>query len=298
MTVLGCDTGDKLYAMDRRAFLTASLLLLQTGPAPGAPVAPLRFGLTPVILDDQIDFLDRWRRYLQQHLRRPLRFVQRGTYREITELLLREELDVAWICGYPYVRESERLGLIAVPLYQGRPLYRSYLIASAEDTAIHGWRDLSGKVFAYSDPGSNSGYLYPRYAMNRLGLSPRGLFRRSFFTWAHRDVVRAVAEGLADAGAVDGYVYETLAKYHPELVGRTRVVLRSGPFGFPPVVARRNLAEATVKALRTALLRMNEEGVGRLLLRQLNLDGFSVQPSALFDDIEHMHRVLLQEGAL
>ena len=38
-----------------------------------------------------------------------------GSYREVSELLLAEKLDAAWICGFPYVRYHDRMRLLAVP---------------------------------------------------------------------------------------------------------------------------------------------------------------------------------------
>jgi len=250
--------------------------------------APLRFGLTPVFVDDQISFLHDWQDYLGRRLNRPVTFVQRSTYQEITDMLLRGQLDAAWVCGYPYVRHRDRLQLVAVPLYHNRPLYRSYLIAHADDGSIQGWSDLEGKVFAYSDPDSNSGYLYPQYAMQQGGIDPQRIFRKVFFTFAHRNVVRAVAEGLADAGAVDGYVWDTLSQTHPALTARTRVVARSPRFGFPPIVARPRLSPLETTQLRSALLGMASDPEGQGLLRRLNLDGFEGGEPGLFDSIHAM----------
>jgi hypothetical protein len=60
----------------------------------GATVSPLRFGLTPVILDDRVTFLRQWAAWLEARLGRPVVFVQRGRYREIMDLLLRGGLDL------------------------------------------------------------------------------------------------------------------------------------------------------------------------------------------------------------
>ncbi len=101
-------------------------------------------------------------------------------------------------------------------------------------------------------------------------------------------MVEAVAEGLADAGAVDGYVWETLRKQHPELTGRTRVVSRSPEFGFPPFVVRRNLPDQAIERLRSALFSMQHEPAGRSLLDKLDLDGFTRGDDALFGGSRHM----------
>ncbi|MEJ2380070.1 MAG: phosphate/phosphite/phosphonate ABC transporter substrate-binding protein [Gammaproteobacteria bacterium] len=250
--------------------------------------APLRVGLTPVFLDDHVNFLRAWKRYLEEHIGQPVEFVQRKSYREINELLLRDEIDFAWVCGFPYVQHWHTFRLVAVPVFQGKPLYRSYLIVPASDHVTRGWRDLRGKVFAFSDPDSNSGYLYPQYHMRQLGIVPPQFFRAFFFAWGHRNVVEAVAAGLAQAGAVDGYVWETLAKQDPGLTKRTRVVARSPLFAFPPIVARNALPRAAVEKFQRTLVHMSDDPQGRRLLRELNLDGFAVEPPALFDSIHQM----------
>ena len=79
-----------------------------------------RIGTTAVILDDQVGFLDRWRTYLEPRLARRVRFVQRSSYREVTEALRRDELDFAWVGGYPYVAQKPVMRLLAMPLYHRR----------------------------------------------------------------------------------------------------------------------------------------------------------------------------------
>ena len=182
--------------------------------------------------------------------------------------------------------------LLAVPLYHGKPLYRSYLIVPAADTTTRSVLDLRGKVFAYSDPDSNSGYLFTQYSLRRLDETPAAFFGRTFYTWGHRKVVEAVAVGLAQGGAVDGYVWDTLARSHPELTGRTRIVERSPEFGFPPFVARPAVAAADFAAMRSVLERMRDDPEGIALLLRLNLDGFEAGSPALFDGVEAMVRAV------
>ena len=76
--------------------------------------------------------------------------------------LLDESIDVAWLCGFPYVAQERKLTLVAVPVYQGVPLYRSYLIVPTSDGRTRSIVDLAQRVYAFSDPLSNSGYLVPQ----------------------------------------------------------------------------------------------------------------------------------------
>lgn len=281
--------------LTRRRLLAALALAglpVRVWAAVGSPATaqPLHFGTTPVILDEQAEFLERWRIYLETLLRRPVRFAQRGSYREILVMLAGGKLDCAWLCGYPFVRMKAQRDLVAVPVHAGRPLYRSYLIVPAGDTRTRSILDLRGKVFAFSDPDSNSGWLVPQVELKRAGVDAGGFFRKSFYTWGHRRVVEAVAAGLAQGGAVDGYIWDSLARLHPELTGATRVAWRSPEYGFPPIVARRGAAG--MADLRRALLGMAGTPPGRMLLSRLNLDGFGPGSPALFDDIEANWRYL------
>jgi len=248
----------------------------------------VRIGLTPVFLDDQMSFLTDWRRCLEVKLGRAVVFIQRGNYREVVDLVRTGKLDFAWVCGYPYVRHQRELRLVAVPLWRGGPYYRSYLIVPADDIRSATLADLRGKVFAYSDPDSNSGYLYPRYLLTTRNEDPSNFFSRSFFTWAHRKVVEAVGVALADGGAVDGYVWETLAEVRPELTRATRIIERSPELGHPPFVARADIPPNQFERFRAVLLGMAADPAGEELLRRLHLDGFTRGEPALFDGIARM----------
>jgi len=294
----------------RRAFATSLLALAaaaisprspgQTAPSatlpPDQAAPPLRFGVTPVILDEQVGFLGRWADWLGTRLQRRVILVQRARYREIMDLLLGGRLELAWICGYPYVQHQDRLELLVVPVWHGQPLYRSEIIV-ADDSDLHSLADLGGRLFAWADPDSNSGWLYPRFALARAGEDPDGFFRRTFFTWGHPRSVLAVSEGLADGAAVDSYVRETLIQHTPSLAGALRLVHRSPLFGFPPLVAGPAMNRRDRDRTREVLVAQAEDGEGRALLADLNLDGFTVEGPALFADIAAMAAQLGREPA-
>lgn len=261
---------------------------LHAAEQPAKP--PIRIGLTPVFLDEHPNFNNEWRSYLERRLGQPVSFVQRGNYREIIDMLHDEKLDFAWLSGYPYVRNKEEMRLVAVPLYKGEPRYQAYLIVASSDNQTQSLADLRGKRFAFSDPDSNSGYLYIVHLLSKQGEDPSSFFGRTFFTWSHLKVVQAVASGLAQGGAVDGYVWETLALSHPELTAQTRVMSKSPQFGSAPFVASRAASKIQIDKLQRVLIQMALDNEGRRLLQTLNLDGFGYGNERLYDAIEKMSR--------
>lgn len=256
----------------------------------------LLFGLTPVFLTSDLDLLEKLKGYLDSTVGRPVKLVTKRTYQEITALLVTGQLDAAWICGFPYVAFRPRLELVAVPVWKGQPLYRSYLIAD-RDRECAGIDDLAGDVHAFSDPDSNSGFLVTRAQLAERHRSTEQFFRKTFFTYGHRNVVRAVAAGLADSGSVDGYVWEVMTETEPELTARTRIVSRSDLLGFPPVATSREKSGSPgIRALRDALIGMSAEPDGRKVLSLLRLDGFTTAEPSLFDGIEARMNVVRNAG--
>jgi phosphonate transport system substrate-binding protein len=236
---------------------------------------PVSIGLNPLFLDSDIQLLSLLQSYLAERLGRPVQLIKRRTYQEITALLLSGQLDAAWVCDDPYVQHEDQLALLAVPLYRHEPLYQTYVIVSEESKA-QSFDDIRGTVHAFSDPDSTSGFLVTRSLLALRHTTPAQFFRTFFFTYGHRNVVRAVATGLAQSGSIDGYVWDVMREREPELINRTRVVYTSEKLGFPPIVGLKSAQETTTaKAISAAFLEMATDPLGRQILSILELDGFT-----------------------
>ena len=274
----------------RRTFLGACAALAMTPAKPAFSIKALRVGMTPAFLHTQHGLLAEWRGYMEAKLKRPVEIVQRDSYRETMDLLRLEQLDFAWVCSYPYVYLKDQLRLVAVPLYRSRPYYRAYLIVSEKNRHIKSLSQLRGKVFAYADPYSLTGHLVPRYQLRKMGKDPEKYFSRTFFTYSHRKLIEAVADGLAHGASVDGYVWDSLNALKPQITGRTFPVSQSPEFGFPPFVAHRAVAEEDISAVQKMLIGMYQDQRGNALLQDLNLNGFIHGIPDLYDGVAEMIR--------
>lgn len=255
-------------------------------------IAPFRFALTPVFLDNDAAVILALREALASAMGQEIELVQRRTYQEITGALLDGSVDAAWTCGYPFLQHKAELALLGVPIWRGEPLYQSYLIVGVDDPATI-LPDLHGGAHAFSDPDSNSGYLVTASDLARMGETPERFFSRSIFTYGHRNVVRAVAGGLTRSGSVDGYVWEVLNNVEPDLTARTKIIARSEKLGFPPFVARRDrMGEAGVTSCASALQGLHRTDKGHAVLQLLFLDGVTAADPSLFDGIAARMAVL------
>lgn len=272
-----------------------SLLVLAVSSAAWAATTPvLRIVLTPIIAYDQLRLTEDLRKYVESRFGRPVEFVRRESYREAIDLVAQNRVDFGWVSVYPfvYLQNHFHLRLLATPVYRGQPFFRAYLIVPAEDAATNSLLQLEGRIFAYADSYSFSGYLLPRYELHEAGKDAASFFAKTIFTKSHKQVVRAVASGLADGGYVDGYIWDTLDATEPSLTARTRIVGMSHPHGFPPLVASSRVSDKDFAAMRRILTDMSADPEGARLLRRLNLDGFVAGDPGWYAEAARMMRVM------
>lgn len=252
----------------------------------------LQIGLTPAFLNERHALIADWRIYLEGKLKRPVNFILRDSYQSTLELLRQKRIDVAWLCDCPHVTANVDFTLLATPLFQGRPYYRSFLIVSDEDKSTRHIKDLNGKVFAYTDPYSNIGFLFPRYEIKLLGAEPERFFRRTFYTRSQRKSIEAVAEGVADAASVSSYIWGAMQHQSPALIAKVRVAERSKEYGFPPFVAARTFPAKDFLELQQALIEMASDKQGREVLNKMNLDGFIAPKDEIYQDVQDIVRFM------
>ena len=265
---------------DVLAGLAATAFLWPTTSASASETVSI--GLNPLFLDSDVQLLSLLQSYLAERLGRSVQLIKRRTYQEITALLLSGQLDAAWVCDDPYVQHEDQLELLAVPLYRHEPLYQTYVIVS-EGSKAQSFDDTRGTIHAFSDPDSTSGFLVTRYLLALRHTTPAQFFRTFFFTYGHRNVVRAVATGLAESGSIDGYVWDVMRGREPELINKTRVVYRSEQLGFPPIVGPKSASDANLaRELSAAFLEMPTHPIGREILGILELDGFTRADPSLY----------------
>ena len=253
------------------------LSALKPLPTPAASeLLPLRVSVAAVIsprgtVESYQPLLD----YLGEQLGRPIELVQRRTYEETNQLVESGEVDLAFVCTSAYIAGHEvfDLQLLVAPQVNGKATYQSLLIVPASNTA-ETIEDLRGNVFAFTDPISNTGRVYPTYLVQQLGFTPETFFERTFFTYNHDDAIRAVASGLADGAAVDSLVYEYAIQREPALAEQVRVIHRSPDFGIPPVVVSPSIRPQLRALLEEILLTMDSVPEGQQALASLGIEAF------------------------
>ena len=244
-------------------------------------IAPLRVAVAAVISPQgTVDSYSSLLQYLSARLNRPIELVQRRTYLEINDLVAKGE--VAYVAGH----DQFGMELLAAPQVEGETVYYSVLIVPAESPA-RSMRDLRNGVFAFTDPISLSGRMYPTYLVQELGSSPAQYFSRTFFTYSHDDAIQAVANKLADGAAVDSLIYDFAIARDASLAEKTRIIHKSPPFGIPPVVVSPQIRPQLKAELQALLLEMDQNDEGQLALQAIGVDRFVMLDDSAYDDVRN-----------
>lgn len=253
-------------------------------------IAPLRVAVAAVIspqgtVESYTALLD----YLERKLGRPVELVQRRTYLEVNDLVQKGEVDLAFVCTSAYVAGHDQFGmeLLVAPQVKGETVYYSLLIVPA-DSPAQSMADLQGKVFAFTDPISLSGRMYPTSQVQQLGSSPERFFSRTFFTYSHDEAIQAVANGVADGAAVDSLVYEFAIARDPALKAKTRVIHRSPPFGIPPVAVGPQIRPQLKAELQALLLEIAGDPQGQAALQAIGVERFVPIEDSAYNDVRSL----------
>jgi len=268
------------------------------GGAPQNAALPLRVAVAPMVSAQATamsyqPFIE----YLSDKLERPAVLVQRRTYAEINEVVRVGRADLAFVCSGAYIEGHRRFGmeLLAAPVVASQSTYRSYIIVNRA-VGAGSFAELRGMRFAFTDVLSNTGFLYPTHLLRMMNEEAASFFSEVVFTNSHDRSIKAVAERVVDAAAVDSLVYDQLVASDRSLAAATQVIAQSSTFGIPPVVVHPALPAALKQRLRALLTGMHEDPAALAALTSLGISRFITVSDAEYDSVREIaHSALGQE---
>ena len=150
--------------------------------------------------------------------------------------------------------------------------------------------DLRGKVFAFTDPDSNTGKLVPTYWLARQGDTPENFFGKIIYTYSHDNSIMAVATSLVDAAAVHEQIWQYFRERDPFHTSKTRIIRKSISFGNPLMVVSRQLPEPLKGSIRDLLVSMHRDTEGKKILVELMIDRFILPEEEWYQPIVAMKK--------
>ncbi|MFH2202938.1 MAG: phosphate/phosphite/phosphonate ABC transporter substrate-binding protein [Elusimicrobiota bacterium] len=231
-----------------------------------------------------------------------VQIVSATDYRRMAKLIENDQIDIAWMGTKNYLRLHQETGVSAFlrPVRRGKPYYGGLIIARA-DSGITRLSDLKGKVFAFVDKGSASGYLYPLALLLKSGIDPDQSFKEVKFLGGHDSVVYNVFLKKVDAGAV--YDDARLVMKDPNQIKQLRVVAQLPRIPNEPIAISKRLSAARREEIVRAFLALSlkDARTGEVLERfnagfNDNVHGFVRASDADYDVVRELEKTVSAYG--
>ncbi len=203
-------------------------------------------------------------------------------YTGVIEAMRAKKLDVAFFAPGAYVLAERQAHARAIlKAVRGGDGFFYSAIITRTDSNIKSIRDLKGKTFAFVDPVSVSGAIYPKALLLDEGLRPERDFAQVIYAGGHDATVLAVLHGKVDAGAT--FSNDTKGKqgsWHEFLPldqqDKIRVLAYTKPAPSDNIAVAEGLDPEIVEKIKSALLKMSSTPEGRKNLMDIyHIEGFA-----------------------
>ncbi len=215
------------------------------------------------------------------------------SYAAVIEAMGAGKVDIGWLATLSYVlaRQKYQVELLLIVDRFGSPFYKGQILAGVK-SGVRTLADLKGKSFAFVDPASTSGHLYPKTLLLEKGYDPETFFSRSVFAGSHNAVVLSILKGEVDGGATYDDARAAVAKTFPEVYDKVRVIAHTKNIPNDTVSVRKGLDPKTKEKIRDGLkyLAKTPEG-GKVLKRVYGITGL-VDLDAFFDPVRRAGSLL------
>jgi len=258
--------------MNKLMLATASLAAVLTATAASAEwkdrYKTIRFGiLSGENEKDRIARYTPFEKYLENELGVDVEIFTAGAYDGVIQAVAADQIEFAFFGSSSYAAAYTETEGGVVPILSrvqkdGSTGYYSILVTRC-DSGLNDLASLEGKVLAFADPDSTSGYAVPLYNLSQQ-VEPKTYFKAIPFSGSHEAGVQGVVNGTFDAAAT--YMTNETSGVVPRLVSKgviddgivctiwTSPEITSGPF-----TARGNLPQDLIDDMQQAVFDIVEK---------------------------------------
>jgi phosphate/phosphite/phosphonate ABC transporter binding protein len=266
--------------------LILAILVAALAASP-ASARDLKFGFTPVLSEpDMHTEFDPLMAYLSDSIGQKVVLYVAKDYGDLRTQMETGAVDIGTFSPFAYVDAARggKIRLIAQCVINGTASYRGVIIAR-KDSGLKSLADLRGKRFAFVDPKSASGFLYPRALLIEHSITSETSFKQTIFAGGHDKVIADVLDRRADAGAV----YEDalgIAKSKGVPTDNLLTLASTDPIPHDAVAVRIGVDDALTKKILAALVDLDRSDAGRRVIansKPKQLTGYMTAQDSLYD---------------
>lgn len=205
------------------------------------------------------------------------------SYAAVIEAMGTGEADIAWLATYAYILAHEKYGAVVrlMTVRNSLDKYRGQFIART-DSKLEKLEDVEGKVIAYTDAASTSGYIYPSAILQSKGIKPG----EYFFAGGHPQAVLAVYSGRADVGCTywsppdqSGVPQDArlkLIETYPDVLEKVSIIGYTDWIPNDTVTMRKDMPKGMQDKIVNTLKRFVATAEGKKVMKELyDIDGLN-----------------------
>ncbi len=263
-------------------FIAATLVSCVNNDKLGSKNNPVKLYFTPSVDSDTIasnstDFL----KFLEKETGLVFKTGIPTNYIAVVEAFGSKRADIGVMNSFGYIMANSKYGAEAKlrVIRYGHDYYQGQIIAHV-DSGINGIQDLEGKKFAFTDPSSTSGYMFPLKIMRDAKVNPSN----TTFAIKHDNVVTMVYQKQVDAGATyysapssSGEIRDARSRVKtqfPDVEDKVKIITTTEKIPNDPFVFRKDLpVEITTKFI-AALKKYIATEAGKTVFKNIySVDG-------------------------
>lgn len=244
-------------------------------------------------------------KYLEQVTGYHFKVAVPTSYAAVIEAIGTYQADVAWLPTFAYIMAKEKYdaNVEFMTIRNGLTKYRGQFVVRA-DSKIKSLADITGKIVAYTDAASTSGYIYPSAILKQQGIEPKDIF----YAGGHPQAITAVYNGNADVACTywspaDAQgkpkdAREKLLETYPDVFQKLRILAFTDWIPNDTVTLRKNFPPDVKQNIIAALEKYAASKDGQNTLRALyDIDGLSRATDADYDVVRTTLKTLGMDPA-
>ena len=241
---------------------------------------------------------------MSEYLEMPVEQLEGGDYAVGIEAMKNKKLDVLLVSPMSYFQAKKKVAIepLVTTATLGSEPYKTVFITQKDNDKINELKDLKGTNFAFVDPASSSGYMFPKYTLvKELNLEaakveePNYFFKTVAYSGKHDASLMGVSKGDYEAAAVSGQVISMMDAAGLVDQDEIKIIGETEEIPNPSYVVRSELPEDLKAKIKEFYLQYEDETYFETLYKDKSVR-FEEAKESDYDVVKNMLETLGIEG--
>ncbi|RFB18133.1 phosphate/phosphite/phosphonate ABC transporter substrate-binding protein [Bacillus sp. HNG] len=258
-------------------------------------VTELTMGFIPSQEADTIaDNVKPLEEYLTEQLGVPVKAEVMIDFVGLVEGMRTGKVDIGFTNPFGYVQAKERanVDVLVKAIRHGSDTYKAQYVAAADSklTSLDDVVATEGLTWAYGDPLSTSGFLFPASQLMEMGVENLDTFYKQVAVGGHDNAALAVLDGSADFATTFTDVRDNLEKDIPDVKEKLKIIGYTDAIPNDGVSVRSDLPEDMKAKIKEAFMSINDKPeVLKVMNEVYTWDGIAEASDQEFDVVREVY---------